>query len=202
MGADWTGHLTSDRGSAYNDHPLDKRQCCWSHLVRDVRGFGLFPRAGPIWCWAQGLLMQTDLLFQFWHEFRAGQLDRAQFQTLMAVVEVAVTRLLRAGTRLPHTRPAGWCNDLLTRGPALWTFVHVPGVEPTNNAAERALRPAVLWRKRCFGPQSSTGSRFVEWMLTVIATCRQLQRHLLNYLTAAVTALMAGEPAPRLLTTL
>ena len=96
----------------------------------------------------------------------------------MAVVEAAVTRLLREGTRLPHTKPAGWCNDLLWRGPALWTFVREEGVEPTNNAAERALRPAVLWRKRCFGTQSSAGSCFVERMLTVIATCRQQQRHL------------------------
>jgi transposase len=71
-------------------------------------------------------------------------------------------------------------------------------VEPTNNAAERAVRPAVLWRTGCFGTQSEAGSRFVERLLTVSATCRQHDKHLLSFLTAAVEARWAGQPAPTL----
>lgn len=82
---------------------------------------------------------------------------------------------------------------------ALWTFVDVPGVEPTNNAAERALRPAVLWRKGCFGTHSADGSRFVERRLTVAATLKHQHRNVVDYLTAACSAALHGHPSPSLL---
>ena len=93
------------------------------------------------------------------------------------------------------------CNDVGKLEPALWTFATVEGVEPTNNAAERALRPAVLWRKGCFGADSADGNRFVAKILTIAATCHQQQRHLLTYLTDAVVAYRDGRPAPSLLPT-
>ena len=77
--------------------------------------------------------------------------------------------------------------------------MRVEGVEPTNNAAERAIRPGVLWRKGSFGTQSANGSRFVEAMMTVVATLRQQHRNVLAYLTQACQAAYAGEPAPSLL---
>jgi transposase len=80
----------------------------------------------------------------------------------------------------------------------LWMFAQREGVEPTNTAAERAVRPAVLWRKGCFGTQSETGSRFVERLLTVSATCRQHNTHLVSFLTTAVEARWSGQPAPKL----
>ena len=90
-------------------------------------------------------------------------------------------------------------RNLLTLGPALWTFVTVDGVAPTNNAAEQALRPAVLWRKGSFGTHSRDGSRFVERMLTVTASCRQQQRPLLPFLVEAVSAVRTGTPSPSLI---
>jgi transposase len=78
----------------------------------------------------------------------------------------------------------------------LWTFVRHAGVEPTNNAAERAIRPGVLWRKGSFGTRSPEGSRFVEAMMTVVATLKQQHRHVLDYLTAACEAALHGEAAP------
>jgi len=81
----------------------------------------------------------------------------------------------------------------------LWTFVETEGVEPTNNATEWTLRPAVLWRKGCYGTQSEGGSRFVERMLTVSATYQQHERPLLPFLVAATAAYWAGQPAPVLL---
>jgi transposase len=91
--------------------------------------------------------------------------------------------------------------ELLDLWPALWTFVTVVGLEPTNNAADRALRAAVLWRKGCFGAQSAAGNTLVERMLTVVATCPQQQRHLLRFLTDAVQAFWSGQPAPVLVST-
>ena len=97
---------------------------------------------------------------------------------------------------MPKTE--GTCRDILKRREALWTFVQVEGVEPTNNTAERSIRPGVLWRKGSFGTQSAEGSRFVESMLTVVATLKQQQRNVLEYLTAACEAALRGEAAPSL----
>jgi transposase len=81
----------------------------------------------------------------------------------------------------------------------LWTFLRHEGVEPTNNAGERSLRHAVIWRKLSFGTQSAGGSRFVETMLSVIETCRQQRRNAFAFVTAAVEAHLALQPAPSLL---
>jgi len=93
----------------------------------------------------------------------------------------------------------GMCRELYEHRDWLWTFVREEGIEPTNNAGERALRHAVIWRKLSFGTQSADGSRFVETMLTVIETCRQQHRNTFEYLTTAVQAHLLGQPAPSLL---
>ena len=72
-------------------------------------------------------------------------------------------------------------------------------VEPTNNASERSLRHAVIWRKLSFGTQSSAGSRFVETLLSVIETCRQQKRNVFAFVTEAVQAHFNGTPIPKLL---
>jgi hypothetical protein len=69
------------------------------------------------------------------------------------------------------------------------------------NAAEQALRGAVLWRKGCFGAYSADGNRVVARILTVSVTCRKQQRHLLTFVTEAIAAHWAGCPAPILLST-
>jgi transposase len=94
----------------------------------------------------------------------------------------------------------GFCKELYEHQERLWVFVDVEGVEPTNNAAEQALRHAVIWRKLSFGTQSASGSRFVERMLTVMETCRRQNRNVYAWLTDAVQARLAGQPAPSLLT--
>ncbi|MEE8302212.1 MAG: transposase [Candidatus Tectomicrobia bacterium] len=96
----------------------------------------------------------------------------------------------------------GTCRDILTWREALWTFVEVEGVEPTNNTAERTMRPGVLWRKGSCGTQREMGSRFVESMMTVVATLKQQQRNVLEYLTEACEAALWGEAAPSLLPTI
>ena len=98
---------------------------------------------------------------------------------------------------MPKTE--GLCQDILKRRETLWTFVQVKDVEPTNNTAERSIRPGVLWRKGSFGTQSEAGSRFVESLMTVVATLKQQKRSVLAYLTAAHEAALRGETAPSLL---
>ena len=108
-------------------------------------------------------------------------------------------RLLRRRQDTPDRKAAGLGRELRKWWPALWTFAQVDGVEPTNNVSERALRPAVLWRKGSFGSDSVAGSRVAERLLTVAATCRQQGRPLLALLVAAVEAALRGDSPPSLL---
>jgi hypothetical protein len=78
-------------------------------------------------------------------------------------------------------------------------FVTTVGVEPTNNAAERAIRPAVIWRRTSFGSQTKTGSVFVARMLTVVTTLKSQKRHVFEFLTQAVVAARGGTTAPSLI---
>jgi transposase len=110
-----------------------------------------------------------------------------------------VRTLLQEGTAGADAKVQGTCRNLLQREAALWTFVWEAEVEPTNNRAERALRRAVLWRRRSFGTQSAAGSQFVERILTAVTTLRQQRREVLDYLTAACTAAICKTPAPSLL---
>jgi transposase len=145
------------------------------------------------------LLVQAHQLFAGWHRVREGTRQRSSFRSSMSPLRREVERLLEAGSRCGVPTTAGPCRDLLKRREALWTFVQVEGVEPTNNTAERAIRPGVLWRKGSCGTQSAAGSRFVASMLTVVATLQQQQRNVLESLTAACEAALRGEAAPSLL---
>jgi transposase len=108
---------------------------------------------------------------------------------------------LEAGQTCGVPKTEGTCREILKLRQALWTFVRHDGVEPTNNAAERAIRPGVLWRKGSFGTQSAEGSRVVEAMMTVVATLKQQHRNVLDDITAACEAALRGEAAPSLLPT-
>lgn len=135
-----------------------------------------------------------------WHRFRDAAIDRPTLLLELAPLQTELEQALEDGLDPPHASVAGaLCGNLLDSWPALWTFAHVEGVEPTNNVAERALRPAVLWRKGSFGTQSDAGSRFVERLLTVAASCKQQGRGLLDFLVAAITADRFGLPPPSLL---
>ena len=117
----------------------------------------------------------------------------------MGPVRHKIRALLQKGTRCGEPKTEGTCASILKMEPALWAFVRVEGVEPTNNAAERAVRPAVLYRKNCFGTQSEGGSRFVERILTEVATRRQQGRSVMGYLTQACQRAHVGQRPASLL---
>jgi transposase len=197
LGEGFSGILVTDRYSAYHWYPVRWRQLCWAHVLRDfeaMRGRG--GRSEEI---GDALLAQAHQLFTWWHRVRAGTLKRSTFRSYMTPLRREVERLLAAGSCCGVPKTEGMCGEILKLRQALWTFVHVEGVEPTNNTAERALRPGVLWRKGSFGTQSEKGSRFVESMMTVVSTLKQQQRNVLEYLTAACEAALRGEEAPSLL---
>jgi transposase len=197
LGLDFTGITVSDRWSAYNWLLNCLRQLGWAHLKRDFQAF--IDRGGPSAQLGQALLSQAELMFQGWHAVRDGTMSRTTFQLHMIWVQQIVGELLRLGLTCDHPKTAGTCRDILKREAALWTFVWVPDVEPTNNLAERQVRPGVLWRNTSFGTQSKKGSRFVERIMTVVATLKQQNRNALEYLTAACEAANWERPAPSLL---
>lgn len=197
LGKDYLGIIGSDRYSAYNHLDPEQRQACWSHLIRDFQAF--VERGGQPQIIGRLLLAQVKRIFALWYHIRDGTLSRSAFQIEMQPIRHEVHCLLQIGSALKHRETRKTCLNILKIEQALWTFVDFEGVEPTNNAAERALRRGVIWRRRSFGTQSKTGSRFVERILTVVTTLRQQNRNVLDYLTAACKAYTLGNPVPSLL---
>src|SRR6266853_2433162 len=199
LGEEFTGILVTDRYSAYNWYPVRWRQVCWAHLLRDFEA--MRGRGGASEEIGEALLAKAHQMFRWWHRVCEGTLQRSTFRAYMRPLSREVEHLLEAGSRCGVSATEGMCHEILKRREALWTFVQVEGVEPTNNAAERAIRPGVLWRKGSFGTQSEEGSRCVESRRTVVSTLQQQQRNVLAYLTAACAAALRGEAAPSLLPT-
>jgi transposase len=191
--------VTSDRFSAYKWLPLQRRQLCWAHLRRDFQAMiDRHNRGSSI---GQELLLFSDDVFHWWYRVRDGALRRSSLRTYIAEQRPWLRTLLEKGAVCGCAKTAGVCRELLNLEPALWTFVRVQGVEPTNNAAERALRHAVLWRKSSYGTASSKGSRYVAHILSVVATCRQQGRKVLDFVTACCQAHLQGRTPPSLLPT-
>ena len=205
LGDTFVGIIGSDRYSAYNHLELQRRQLCWAHLKRDFTRIA--ERAGISGELGLALLEQQRLLFEQWYRVRDGTLSRTEFAACVQPIQQQIRQLLSVGAsyeiapheKTPLAKTVRTCQQLLKVEPAFWTFVTTVGIEPTNNAAERALRPAVLWRKNSFGSQSEAGSLFVSRMLTVVTTLRSQNRPVLDYLVDACRAARQGHPAPSLL---
>jgi transposase len=197
LGEQIRGVVGSDRWSAYGRLPLHQRQLCWAHLRRDFQA--MVDRGGPSAAVGTDLLVQAGVIFDWWYKVRDGTRSRRWLQRLLADIRPDVVELLRRGGRCRCAKTAATCREILEVEAALWTFTSVEGMEPTNNAAERAVRPAVLWRKRSFGCHSDEGCRFVERLLTVVHSLRLQKRQVLDYLQEALAAHRAGLPTPQLL---
>ena len=194
----FAGVLVSDRWGGYNFYS-GPRQWCWAHLRRDFTAFGeLEGKAGEI---GGALLAKADQMFHWWHRVRDGTLKRDTFRQYMWRLRAEVETLLREGACCGDKKMERSCRRILDGAKHLWAFVAIEGVEPTNNTAERAVRPAVQWRKDSFGTHSAEGSRFVERIMTAAATCRQHDRNVTEYITQACAARLHGSPSPSLLHT-
>ena len=190
----FAGVIHCDRARMY--WAFDNLQYCWAHLTRDFQGLidspcGVRRRLG------HDLMRPTKEMFGLWQKVRDGTLSRAEFQEQMRPIRTGVEGVLLRG--YCNHRVSGFCTDLWEHRARLWVFVDVEGVEPTNNAAERSLRHAVIWRKLSFGTQSASGSRFVERMLSAIETCRQQKRDVFAWMVQAVQAHLDDQPPPSLL---
>ena len=199
------GVVCSDRHGLYGHLKPARRAACWAHLTRDFRRWR--ERGGPTRrLGAEGLAIAGGV-FRLWHRFRVGKLTRRTLRRLVwplrrrlkALLAWGATRDRGGGRRGTGVRASHFCRNLLGVEPALWTFARRAGVEPTNNHAERMLRPGVMWRKTGFGSHSEGGCRYAERVLTAVQTLRLQGRRVVDYLAAALDAHRRGAPAPQLI---
>ena len=198
IGTSYPGIVVSDRWNGYSHRDPKQRQVCWSHLQRDFRrhadGLGEQKTFGE-----HGLAL-TRRVFAAWRAYQHEHHDRQKLQAEIAPIQTELRALLEQAS--PKKARNRWhrqfANNLLKVWPALWTFTTHPGVEPTNNPAERALRGPVIHRKVSLGTQSNTGERFTERALSAAATCRQQRRSLFTYLSELIIAHARGDPFPAL----
>jgi transposase len=197
IGEEFAGIACSDRWWAYNAFEPEQRQVCWSHLLRD------FTAHAEGWAAQQAFgkagLQIAECLFAAWQQFQHDG-DRPALKRAIAPLKRELRALLEthARKRARHRHTRTFANNLLKLWPALWAFSEVDGVEPTNNAAERGLRGAVIYRKLSLGSQSERGEHTIERLLSVSHTCRLQRRSLFAYLTEVLTARTRGDPIPLL----
>ena len=205
IGEHFSGIVNSDRYSAYRGIDLRQWQVCWAHLKRDLTAIA--ERSGVSKEIGEALLVRQRRLFRWWYQLREGRLSREQFiervnylrTGFKAELEEAFSLSIAKGEKTPLAKTVRTCRQLLKVEPALWNFVYTSGVAPTNNIAERALRPAVIWRRIHFGSQSQSGSQFVARMLTVTTSLKAQDRNILDFLTQACHAARSGLPPPSLM---
>ena len=190
------GIMVSDRAKALNFWAMERRQICWAHLIRKFVSFS--ERDGPTGELGRELLDYTGILFDYWHQYKAGKLSRERLVSWMAPVREQVEAVLQRAVAANIKGVSGSCADILVHKAALWTFLEHDGVEPTNNHGELELRDFVLWRKRSFGTQSERGNLFAERLMTVARTARKQKRNVLTFLTACCQARSEQTPAPSL----
>lgn len=194
LGETFAGVLGSDRLPSYLKYVVGQRQFCWAHLTRNLlSALDLAPTASARRFCREALVLQRRL-FRLWHRYRGDSRGRGAPITRDALIakvlpiEKAFFRLGERYLNAPQADVRNLAAVLFMHNEHLFTFVHVDGVAPTNNVAERALRTAVQWRKIMFGTRTADGERAVERLLTVAGTCTLQERNALVYLTAAIAA--------------
>jgi transposase len=196
LGEDFSGIVGSDRWWAYRGFDPKRRQACWSHLIRDLtahsEGLAAQKEFGE-----QGLDMARRL-FAAWEDFQEHG-DRRRLKREVAPLKREFKALLKRGSKGRRNKLTwGFSKNLLKIWPALWTFVEIDGVEPTNNRAERALRGPVIHRKLSLGSQSERGETTTQRLFSASVTCRLQGRSLFAYLADVLGARARGDPAPLL----
>jgi transposase len=184
--------IVSDRYAAYAYVDASQRQVCWAHLLRDFQRIAA--RQGSAGQIGRRLLGLGYVLFRWRDRGRKSE----QFVPLQQRMRVA---LERGVAQTACSRTANTCANLLKLWPALWTFLARPDVEPTNNAAEQALRGIVIKRKISGPTRSRRGDEFIAWGFTAWESCRRQSRDFVDFMHQAVTAWVDKTTPPSLVPT-
>ncbi len=185
--SNFKGKITSDRYAAYNFIPTPNRQSCWAHLIRDFKRFANSEYA-DVAAIGVKLLENSEKLFDLRNQLKTAKISREKFLAEMSKVKINVEKFLERGSKmLIRKQFSNSCTNIYNLRSTLWLFVEKPGIEPTNNLAERQLRPYVIWRKLSFGTQSERGSRFIERIMSVSVTYSQTGIIVFDALVKAIT---------------
>jgi len=188
--------LTTDRYSSYNFYE-GPRQLCWSHLDRDFEK--IYERGDIDEVIGERLKECADEVFLYWKHFQTGLLTREELQVYMEVFVISSMEalfILGANGSGCSSKTRGTCKRVFSQFDYLWTFLYHDEVEPTNNLAERDLRPSVIQRKLSYGTQSDSGDTFVERMFTVVGTFKKQSKNIFDYLTSCFRAHSRDGPIP------
>lgn len=188
--------VVSDRYGVYGHLAPERHGYCWSHLDRDFLAVAQSP--DPLAFLGSFCLENVEAVFAAWHRFRGGALDRLGLQAALVPVQQSLRTWLVWGAEAGGPKLAGFFNNLLGNWESLWVFAQREGVEPTNNLAERLLRPGVRWRKTRYGSQSDAGCRYAERLLTVTGTLALQGRSVFEFLLGTCRAAVGEGEAPSL----
>ena len=199
LGTVFAGILCSDRFGAYLKYHKGRAQFCWAHLKRDLLGIQEFARTTGAERFCRDALALTAQLFRLWHRFRGGGLDRAELIRKSIPLQKRFFRLCEQHLDSEDKEVRVLATAMFQHCDRLFAFLVYPGVEPTNNSAERALRHAVIWRKISFGNKSAKGEAATARLLTVARTCVMRQRNALEFLCDSISRYRAAQPSLSLL---
>jgi transposase len=197
---DFDNIVISDRYAVYNYFDSSQRQICWAHLKRDFTRLSekenkVIARIG------KHLLECETHLFKLWHDFKRKSITRDELLKQTRPIKQRIGELLEQGSYTdPTLKIARFCNNLLENFHALWTFLIIDEIEPTNNHAERCLRHGVIWRKKYFGTRSNYGSDFVSRNLSILMTCKLQSKNAFNFLAQSLQNYFSKNPTPSLST--
>lgn len=200
LGATFAGCVMTDRYAGYDWLPAKRRQVCWAHLARDGQGLVELGKAAAEY--GRAIRNAAKAVSRLWRDFKragGGPQARSALQASLQPVKKKLQPVLERGCGSRTKKVFNLCTAMLKGWDSLWLFSVQDGMEPTNNASERDLRRAVLWRRRSLGTHSDNGAAFVERMLSVSSTCRRQGRSPLVYLTEVAYALRSGQLVPSLL---
>lgn len=199
LGETFKGVITSDDHSAYRSyHKKGIRQLCWAHLIRKFISLKESRSSPEAYVFAKNMLKKIGHVFGCWHAFRDGAINRQELLNATALMRARMKRYCIAHQNSPDAQVRTRAKRTLANWAHLFTFLTHEGVEPTNNAAEQAIRPAVQWRKLCFGNQSEDGERFTERIVRVTCTCQLQGRNAFHFLSGLMEAAFNGAPQPSL----
>lgn len=188
----FSGVLVTDHYGGYNDYARHLRQLCWAHLIRRLERIA--QRVGEAGAVGQRLLVVARAVIRTHHRWRSGRLPLWRYQRRMQRLRRALRTWLERGQGLSSERTANQCRHILADEALYWTFLSDPRIPLTNNSAERALRPYVIWRKLSFASQSYRGDQFRPLVLSVLETAKRLQISTAQLFREVCTLGVSGQP--------
>lgn len=191
VGEDFSGIVTSDRYNAYSHLPDQRRQLCWAHFRRELKSIS--EKKGHVGKIGKKLLMHCDEMFASWKKYRSGEKSREEMADEIELIRRKMENVFGKHF-LKNEQLRSLAHTFILQPDAVWRFTDTDGIEPTNNLAERDLRPAVIWRKTSLFTQSERGNRYAERMLTFAATCKKQKKNVFNMLAQTIDATMHQLP--------